>query len=164
VRAAQPHRYNKILKADDRQTKVRRTFKQIGNWQSEIGNDIIPSLSNKNNRGELLMPKIVAETANGVIETEGPAEKKLVLVIEDAGIDILHRCGGNARCTTCRVEILEGNPGEMAELERNRLAMEQELAANVRLSCQIRVEQDLRVLVINQVSVRGMDAGPRPVD
>ena len=110
------------------------------------------------------MPKIVAEIANGVIETEAPAEKKLVLVIEDAGVDILHRCGGNARCTTCRVEILEGNPGEMGELERNRLAVEQELAANVRLSCQIRVEQDLRVRVINQVSVRGMDAGPRPLD
>jgi ferredoxin len=110
------------------------------------------------------MPKIVAETANGVIETEGPAEKKLVLVIEDAGIDILHRCGGNARCTTCRVEVLEGDPGEMGELERNRLALEQELGPNVRLSCQIRVEQDLRVRVINQVSVRGMDAGPRPLD
>jgi len=110
------------------------------------------------------MPKIVAETANGVIETETPAEKKLVLVIEDAGVDILHRCGGNARCTTCRVEVLEGDPGEMGELERNRLAMEQELEPNVRLSCQIRVEQDLKVRVINQVSVRGMDAGPRPLD
>ncbi|MDQ3043863.1 MAG: (2Fe-2S)-binding protein, partial [Chloroflexota bacterium] len=26
--------------------------------------------------------------------------RRLVLCIEDAGIDILHRCGGNARCTT----------------------------------------------------------------
>jgi Na+-transporting NADH:ubiquinone oxidoreductase, subunit NqrF len=110
------------------------------------------------------MPKIQAETANGLVETDAPAEKKLVLVIEDAGVDILHRCGGNARCTTCRVEVLEGNPGEMGELERNRLALEQELAPNVRLSCQIRVEQDLKVRVINQVSVRGMDAGPRPLD
>ena len=110
------------------------------------------------------MPKILAETANGVIETEAPAEKKLVLVIEDAGVDILHRCGGNARCTTCRVELLEGDAGEMGELEKNRLAIEQELGPNVRLSCQIRVEQDLRVRVINQVSVRGMDAGPRPLD
>ena len=110
------------------------------------------------------MPKISAETANGVIETEAPAEKKLVLVIEDAGIDILHRCGGNARCTTCRVEVLEGDAGEMGELEKNRLALEQELEPNVRLSCQIRVEQDLKVRVINQVSVRGMDAGPRPLD
>src|SRR6476469_9021983 len=110
------------------------------------------------------MPRIQAETANGLIETDPPDGKKLVLAIEDAGVDILHRCGGNARCTTCRVEVLEGDPGEMGELERNRLAMEAELAANVRLSCQIRVEQDLRVRVINQVSVRGMDAGPRPLD
>ena len=110
------------------------------------------------------MPKIQAETANGLVETEAPAGKKLVLTIEDAGVDILHRCGGNARCTTCRVEVLEGNPGEMGELERNRLAVESELAPNVRLSCQIRIEQDLKVRVINQVRVRGMDAGPRPLD
>jgi len=110
------------------------------------------------------MPKIEAETASGLVEIEPPAGKKLVLALEDAGIDILHRCGGNARCTTCRVEILEGEPGEMGELERNRLAVEAELAPNVRLSCQIRVNSDLKVRVINQVSVRGMDAGPRPLD
>ena len=110
------------------------------------------------------MPKVQAETANGLVETEAPAGKKLVLALEDAGIDILHRCGGNARCTTCRVEVLEGEPGEMGELERNRLAMEAELAPNVRLSCQIRVNSDLKVRVINQASVRGMDPGPRPFD
>jgi ferredoxin len=110
------------------------------------------------------MPTIVAETATGSQTIEAPEGKKLVLVLEDAGIDILHRCGGNARCTTCRVEILEGDPGEMGELERNRLAMEAELADNVRLSCQIRVKDNLKVRVINQASVRGMDAGPRPLD
>lgn len=110
------------------------------------------------------MAKIQAETATGVVETEAPEGKKLVLTLEDAGIDILHRCGGNARCTTCRVEILEGDPGEMGELERNRLAVEAELAANVRLSCQIKINADLKVRVINQASVRGMDAGPRPLD
>lgn len=110
------------------------------------------------------MGKIHAETANGLVETEATAGKKLVLVLEDAGIDILHRCGGNARCTTCRVEVLEGDPGEMGELERNRLAVEAELAPNVRLSCQIRVNSDLKVRVINQASVRGMEPGPRPVD
>jgi ferredoxin len=109
------------------------------------------------------MPKIQAETANGPVETEGPEGKKLVLVLEDAGIDILHRCG-DARCTTCRVEILEGDPPPMGELERNRLAMESELAPNVRLSCQIHVNSDLKVRVINQASVRGMDPGPRPLD
>ncbi len=110
------------------------------------------------------MPQITAETANGPVTFDGPEGKKLVLAIEDAGIDILHRCGGNARCTTCRVEVLEGNPGEMGELERNRLAVEAELADNVRLSCQIRLDSDLKVRVINQSSVRGLDPGPRPLD
>ena len=110
------------------------------------------------------MPNIEAITATGTQTIEAPEGKKLVLVIEDAGIDILHRCGGNARCTTCRVELLEGDPGEMGELERDRLAMEAELADNIRLSCQIRVNNDLKVRVVNQVSVRGMDAGPRPFD
>ena len=80
-----------------------------------------------------LMPKIQAETATGLVETDAPEGKKLVLCLEDAGIDILHRCGGNARCTTCRVEVLDGEPGEMQELERNRLAVEVELAPNTRL-------------------------------
>lgn len=110
------------------------------------------------------MANIQAETATGLVETDAPEGKKLVLALEDAGIDILHRCGGNARCTTCRVEVLEGNTGEMGELERNRLAVEAELGPNVRLSCQIRVHDDLKVRVINQASVRGMDAGPRPFD
>lgn len=110
------------------------------------------------------MPKIEAIAASGPQTIEAPEGKKLVLVIEDAGIDILHRCGGNARCTTCRVELLEGNAGEMGELERNRLALEAELAANVRLSCQIRVHDDLKVRVINQASIRGIDPGPRPFD
>ena len=110
------------------------------------------------------MPQVEATTASGTQTIEAPEGKKLVLVIEDAGIDILHRCGGNARCTTCRVELLEGDAGEMGELERNRLAMEAELAPNVRLSCQIRLHNDLKVKVINQASVRGIDAGPRPFD
>ena len=110
------------------------------------------------------MPKIEAETATGTQVIEAPQGKKLVLAIEDAGIDILHRCGGNARCTTCRVEVVDGDPGEVGELERNRLAMETDLADHVRLSCQIHVNDDLKIRVINQASVRGMDAGPRPLD
>lgn len=110
------------------------------------------------------MPNIEATTATDTLTIDGPEGKKLVLVLEDAGIDILHRCGGNARCTTCRVEVLAGDPGEMGELERNRLAIETDLPDHIRLSCQIRVHDDLKVRVVNQVSTRGMDAGPRPLD
>lgn len=110
------------------------------------------------------MPKIVAETAGGEREFEAEAGRKLVLAIEDNGVDILHRCGGKAKCTTCRVEVLEGGAGEMGEAERNRLAVETGLAENVRLSCQVHVQGDMRVRVLNQASVRGLDPGPRPAD
>jgi Na+-transporting NADH:ubiquinone oxidoreductase subunit NqrF len=52
----------------------------------------------------------------------------------------------------------------MGDVERNRLAMEQNLAEGIRLSCQIHVAGDLKLNVINQSSVKGMDAGPRPVE
>ncbi len=110
------------------------------------------------------MPRIEAETATGPIAFDVDEGRKLVLALEDAGVDILHRCGGNARCTTCRVEVLAGDPGEIADLERDRLAKETGLAENVRLSCQVRVMDDLKVKVVNQASVRGMDAGPRPIE
>jgi ferredoxin len=108
------------------------------------------------------MPRIEAETATGPQAFDAEAGRKLVLAIEDAGIDILHRCGGLAKCTTCRVEVLAGDPGEIGELERNRLALETGLAENVRLSCQVRVADDLKVRVVNQSSERGIPAGTRP--
>jgi ferredoxin len=110
------------------------------------------------------MSRIEAETATGVQVFEAEEGRKLVLAIEDAGIDILHRCGGNARCTTCRVEIIAGEPGEMTEPERHRLAMETDLSENVRLSCQIHVHEDLKIKVVNQSSVRGIPPGTRPED
>lgn len=110
------------------------------------------------------MPKIEAETATGVQVFEGESGRKLVLAIEDAGIDILHRCGGNAKCTTCRIEILAGDPGEISDGERDRLALEAGLAENVRLACQVRIIDDLKIKVIRQASVSGMDAGPRPTE
>ena len=90
--------------------------------------------------------------------------QKLVLAIEDAGIDIMHRCGGNARCTTCRVQVLEGDPPPMGELERERLAREGSLGPDIRLSCQIRVASDLHVRVINRAAAAGISPGPRPAD
>jgi len=107
------------------------------------------------------MPTVTVE---GVKPFEVESGKKLVLAIEDSGIDILHRCGGNARCTTCRVQIVSGEPGTMGEVERERLAREASLGPDIRLSCQIHVESDLTVRVLGRASDAGMAAGPRPLD
>ena len=110
------------------------------------------------------MRVITAETANGKVSIEAEDGRKLVLAIEDSGIDILHRCGGNARCTTCRVEVLAGDPGPIGEPERAILATKSDLGDHTRLSCQVRIMDDLHVRVVNQASVKGIDAGPRPED
>jgi ferredoxin len=92
--------------------------------------------------------------------------QRLVLAIEDAGIDILHRCGGNARCTTCRVEVEEGDAGPMTEAESNRLETVSERTEITRLSCQIQVRDDLTVRVKNRLHLKPElgDAGPRPIE
>jgi ferredoxin len=83
----------------------------------------------------------------GIGTATAPEGQRLVLAIMDAGVDILHRCGGNARCTTCRVLILGGNPGPMTDAERERLAKLDEYPENMRLSCQVRCCDDLTVKV-----------------
>ncbi len=108
------------------------------------------------------MYRITAEAANGTVAFDIEDDRKLVLGLEDNGVDILHRCGGNAKCTTCRVEILAGDPGEIGEAEKAILASKTDLGDHTRLSCQVRVMDDLHVKVIRQASVEGMDAGGRP--
>ncbi len=107
------------------------------------------------------MPRVTVEGESSFDIEPGT---KLVLAIEDAGIDIMHRCGGNARCTTCRVQVISGEIAPMAELEQSRLAREASLGPDIRLSCQIRVESDLTVNVLNRASLSGVTAGPRPAD
>ena len=68
------------------------------------------------------MPKLTVEGFPTVEVEDG---KRLVLAIEqDAHVDVLHACGGNARCTTCRVEFIEGEPAQMTAAEQQVLAAE----------------------------------------
>lgn len=103
---------------------------------------------------------------DGIGDIEVEEGRRLVLGIEDAGVDILHRCGGNARCATCRVEVLEGEPTPITEAEEKRLARLKNREATTRLSCQIRATGDLRVRVCNRLSENPDlgDAGPRPIE
>ena len=109
------------------------------------------------------MPTVTIE---GFGETTCDAGRRLVLCIEDAGVDILHRCGGNARCTTCRVEIVAGEPGQHTAAEQARLASVAELTPTMRLSCQVQVRSDLTVRVLRRLRDNPdmADSGPRPIE
>jgi len=107
------------------------------------------------------MPTITVE---GEKPFEAETGKKLVLAIEDAGIDIMHRCGGQARCTTCRVEFVEGEPSKMNSDERETLT-DDGLLGTYRLSCQIRIgDENIHVKVANRSHVAGLPPGDRPED
>ncbi len=104
------------------------------------------------------MPTLDIEGLGTVEVEEG---KRLVLAIEDAGVDIMHACGGNARCTTCRVEFLEGEPGRMTVAERDKLAERQ--LSGIRLSCQMQCRHGMKLRVVHRLSETGRpDPGPRP--
>lgn len=105
------------------------------------------------------MPKLTVE---GFGEFEVPSGKRLVLaLIEDAGVDQLHACGGNARCTTCRVEVLSGEPSEMTQAEKDVLAAKG--VSGVRLSCQMLCQNDISVRCISRLEGSGRpNAGNTP--
>jgi len=107
------------------------------------------------------MPKLNVE---GVGEFEVPQGKRLVLALEEeAKIDQLHACGGNARCTTCRVEFVSGEPDQMTAAEKATLAARG--LTGVRLSCQILCDHDMTVRANSRLAGSGRkDAGPRPAD
>lgn len=105
------------------------------------------------------MPKLTVE---GVGEFEVEQGKRLVLaLVEDAGVDQLHACGGNARCTTCRVEFVAGEPERMTVAEREVLTARE--LSGVRLSCQIACDHDMTVRAISRLEGSGRkDAGALP--
>ena len=105
------------------------------------------------------MPQLTVE---GFRTVDVEAGKRLVLAIEqDAGVDILHACGGNARCTTCRVEFVSGEPTKMTVAEKTR--MEAKGLTGVRLSCQIQCEHDMTVRAISRLEGSGRpDPGGTP--
>jgi len=105
------------------------------------------------------VPKL---TIDGVGTFEVEAGKRLVLALEqDAKIDQLHACGGKARCTTCKVEFIEGEPTMMTVSEKNVLAAKG--LTGVRLSCQMLCDHDMSVRAISRLEGSGRaDAGGTP--
>ena len=103
-------------------------------------------------------------TVDGVGSYEVAAGKRLINALtDDAKVDQLHACGGNAKCTTCRVEFVAGEPTQMTEAEKSVLTAKG--VTGVRLSCQLTCDNDMTVKVISRLEGSGRaDAGKRPTD
>ena len=99
------------------------------------------------------------------VEGFGPiqarAGERLVLALERGGVDLLHRCGGKARCTTCRVSFQAGEPGAMTVAEYDKLT-EKGLLGEARLSCQIECSPGMRLTPLQTASSTGLEPGTAP--
>jgi ferredoxin len=110
------------------------------------------------------MPKLTIEDV-GTFEV--PNGKRLVNALtQDARTDQLHACGGNARCTTCRVQFVSGEPETMTQAEKDVATARGLLATpGLRLSCQILCDHDMTVRVISHFAGSGRkDAGSPTAD
>jgi len=77
-----------------------------------------------------------------------------------AGIPHAHACGGNARCSTCRVQVVEGLDACAPRNDKERtLAERLRFAPEVRLACQTTVSGDVKIrrLVLDQTDVDLVD-------
>ncbi len=97
-------------------------------------------------------------TVEGFETFEVEEGAKLALAIERHGVDISHRCGGQAKCTTCRVAFRSEEP-TMGATEHDSLE-EDGVLGQFRLSCQIRVDRDMDVEVLMRASEQGWEPGP----
>lgn len=110
------------------------------------------------------MSKLTIEGAGTFDVTNG---KRLVNALTDeAKIDQLHACGGFARCTTCRVQFVSGEPDKMTQAEKDVLSARGLLdQKGLRLSCQILCDHDMTVRAVSRLAGSGRaDAGKRPED
>ena len=95
------------------------------------------------------------------VEIETDLDKTILETSLEAGIPHTHVCGGFARCTTCRVEFIDGEPSQMTKAEQERLAARG--LTGVRLACQILCDHDMTVRAISRLTGSGRpDPGPTP--
>ncbi|TGE21142.1 2Fe-2S iron-sulfur cluster-binding protein [Hymenobacter metallicola] len=87
------------------------------------------------------MPTLTVQNLPGAVVSV-PTGATLLAALQAAGHDWMHACGAKGRCTTCRLEVVEGlehlTPPTEAEL-RYRAAGR--LLPHERLTCQARLPE-----------------------
>ena len=99
------------------------------------------------------MPKVtIVDFMREVVkEFEVESGTKLLKALIEHDVDLVHTCGGKAKCTTCRCTIDKGTPNKVTQAQKDlferlvRTGQPQFDAPQVFLSCQVIVENDMMV-------------------
>ena len=90
------------------------------------------------------------------VDVTACAGARLLDALVDAGVPITHACGGRARCSTCRVRVVDGLSG-LGErtVDEQQMASRLGFGDDVRLACRAQVlgPAAVRRLVIDEVDV-----------
>ena len=90
------------------------------------------------------MFKIFSQTDNKTVFAS--PDSTILEATLDAKINHIHVCGGNARCTTCRVYIMEGlNNCQPRNEKEKQLAEKLGFPQDIRLACQTRIRGDITI-------------------
>ena len=81
------------------------------------------------------------------------SEETILRQLVRARLPLRHNCRGRARCTTCRLRVLEGgvNLGQKNRFEEFVLAFKEIAEPDIRLACQIIMSGDAVVEFVNNL-------------
>ena len=112
------------------------------------------------------MPSITYAGINRRVEVEDDLDSILDISIDNQ-ISHIHECGGNGKCTTCRIRVLDGmdNLSPKTEQEKN-LAFVRHWDPSIRLACQAFPKGDVHIqrLIWNSAEVNRLQIEMVPED
>jgi Na+-transporting NADH:ubiquinone oxidoreductase subunit F len=82
-------------------------------------------------------------------ELEVPMGSTLLTTLQSQDIYLSSACGGGGTCGQCRCRVLEGG-GEILPTEKGHFSRKEQLN-NWRLSCQLKVKEDMKIIVPEEV-------------
>jgi 2Fe-2S ferredoxin len=97
------------------------------------------------------MAKIIIENLNNKEISSTDNSKSVLDIIHENGIDWMHACGKNARCTSCKLIVVEGaeNLSPIEEAEQ-KLFDVGKLTDGERVACQAKLHGDIKVRVADK--------------
>ena len=100
-------------------------------------------------KAKLMPSRNVKITVNKEKNLEVPMGSTLLNTLQSQNIFLSSACGGGGTCGQCRCQVLNGG-GEILPTETGHFSRKEQMA-NWRLSCQVKVKEDMNIVVPEEV-------------